>query len=64
MWAGVLLHVLPEVGDLEAASSDATTGVIGVVGAALLTGAALWLEQVCRVPPSSEDDGPAGGVRA
>jgi hypothetical protein len=61
VWAGMLLHVVPQLGQLDAASGDTVTGVVGVLASAALTAAALWLERVCRVPPS-EDDGPA--VRA
>lgn len=65
VWAGVLLHVVPSLARLDAAGSDAVTGVIGVVASVALTAAALWLEHVCRVPPSEDDDaGPAGRVRA
>ncbi|MGY1739245.1 MULTISPECIES: DUF3180 domain-containing protein [unclassified Blastococcus] len=65
VWAGVLLHVVPALDRLDAAADDAVTGVIGVVAAAALTGAALWLEHVCRIPPSEGDEeGPAGRVRA
>ncbi|WP_029431026.1 DUF3180 domain-containing protein [Blastococcus sp. URHD0036] len=63
VWAGVLLHVVPALDRLDAASGDAVTAGIGVLASAALTAAALWLEHVCRVPPA-EDDGPAGGVRA
>ena len=63
VWAGVLLHVVPELSRLDAAEGDAVTAGIGVLASAALTGAALWLEHVCRVPPS-EDDGPADGIRA
>jgi hypothetical protein len=65
VWAGVLLHVVPAVGRLETAGNDTVTGVIGVVSSAALTGAALYLEHVCRVPPSEDDEGgPGGRVRA
>lgn len=65
VWAGVLLYVVPSLDRLDAAGGDAVTGVIGVVASAALTAAALWLEHVCRVPPSEDDDGgPAGRVRA
>jgi hypothetical protein len=63
-WAGVLLYVVPSLDRLDAAGSDAVTGVVGVVASAALTVAALWLEHVCRVPPSEDDEGPAGRVRA
>ena len=57
-WAGVLAHVGPAVGRLEAAGGDAVTAVLGVVCAAGLVAAALWLESVCRVPPARDDDRP------
>ena len=56
-WAGVLLHVAPAVSRLEAAGSDTVTAVVGVLCAAGLTGAALWLESVCRVPPDPSSSG-------
>ena len=56
VWAGVLAHVGPALGRLQAASGDAVTAVIGVVCAGGLVAAALWLESVCRVPPSDDRD--------
>ena len=65
VWAGVLLHVAPAVSRLQAAGSDTVTAVLGVVLAAALAVAALWLESVCRVPPEEHDDErPGSGVRA
>ncbi|NEK60561.1 DUF3180 domain-containing protein [Geodermatophilus sabuli] len=64
LWVGVLAHVAPAVSRLQAAGGDTVTAVIGVVCAAALVGAALWLESVCRVPPESGGDGPETGVRA
>jgi hypothetical protein len=64
VWAGVLLHVAPEVGRLQAAGGDTLAAVLGVVSSAALVVAALWLESVCRVPPGSADDDPAPGVSA
>jgi hypothetical protein len=63
-WAGVLAHVGPQVGRLQAAGGDTVTAVLGVACSAALVAAALWLESVCRVPPSSTDDEPAPGVSA
>ncbi|WP_409331055.1 DUF3180 domain-containing protein [Trujillonella humicola] len=57
VWAGVLLYVVPALGRLDAAADDTVAGVIGVLSSVALTGAALWLEHVCRVPPSEDDDG-------
>jgi hypothetical protein len=56
-WAGLLLYLLPRLSTLAAAGADAVTGTLGVASAALLTGAALWLEYCCRTPkpPDSAD---------
>jgi predicted outer membrane lipoprotein len=64
LWAGVLLHTGPALGRLGAASGDTVTAVLGVLLAAGLTVAALWLEHVCKVPPGEDDDEPGTGVRA
>ncbi len=62
IWAGVLAHVGPALGRLQAATGDSVTAVLGVLCAAGLVAAALWLESVCRVPP--EDQDPTDGARA
>jgi hypothetical protein len=62
VWAGVLAHVGPQVGRLQAAGGDTVTAVVGIACSAALVGAALWLESVCRVPP--EDREPTEGVSA
>jgi len=59
VWAGVLAHVGPAVGRLQAAGGDAVTAVLGILAAASLVAAALWLESACRVPPSSTEDEPS-----
>jgi len=64
VWAGVLLHVGPEVGRLQTAGGDTVAAVIGVVSSVFLVIAALWLEDACRVPPSTTDDDPQPGVSA
>jgi hypothetical protein len=61
IWIGVLAHVGPAVSRLQAAGGDARTAALGIVSGAALVLAALWLESVCRVPPSSTDDEPAPG---
>jgi hypothetical protein len=63
LWAGVLVHVASRIGKLQAAGHDAVAAVLGVVLAAGLAAAALWLESVCRVPPSERDE-PGAGARA
>ena len=62
VWAGVLAHVGPAVGRLQAAGGDTLAALIGIVSSTALVVAALWLESVCRVPP--EEDGPSEGVSA
>jgi Protein of unknown function (DUF3180) len=49
-WLGVLGYVLPLRSQLASAASDTLTAVIGVVCAAALVAAALWLEHCCRTP--------------
>jgi hypothetical protein len=64
IWAGLLVYVVPKLGQLAAAPNDTATGSIGVLAALALTAAALWLEYSCRtpVPPDgdrrAEPDGP------
>ena len=62
VWAGVLAHVGPAVGRLQAAGGDTLAALMGIVSSTALVAAALWLESVCRVPP--EEDGPSEGVSA
>jgi hypothetical protein len=62
-WAGVLLHVAPLIHRLQAAAPDTVAATLGVVCAGGLVVAALWLESVCRLPPS-DGDGTGNGSRA
>ncbi|GGP35834.1 DUF3180 domain-containing protein [Saccharothrix coeruleofusca] len=55
-WAGVLVYVLPARGEFEAASNDLVSSIVGVVCAAALIGAGLWLEHCCRTPPDPHAD--------
>jgi hypothetical protein len=57
-WVGLLLYVVPALSRLQAAGGDTVAGLIGVACSAALVGAALWLESVCRIPPSAQDDQP------
>jgi Protein of unknown function (DUF3180) len=56
IWAGVLVYTGTQLTRLQEARGDSLTALIGIVCAAALIVAALWLESVCRVPPGSEDD--------
>jgi hypothetical protein len=50
LWAGLLVYVLPSWTLLPAARSDGVTGIIGLVGALIMMGGALYLEYCCRAP--------------
>jgi hypothetical protein len=63
IWAGVLAYVGPAVGRLESASRDTVTAVLGLLVAAGLLAAALWLESVCRIPPSHDEEPAEQGYR-
>jgi hypothetical protein len=55
-WTGVLAYVGPASRQLQAAGPDTVTAVLGIVCAAALAAAALWLESVCRIPPAPGDE--------
>ena len=57
-WLGVLVYVFPRRSTVVAAANDTTSGVVGLVSAAALIAAALWLEYCCRAPDdrNSRDD--------
>ena len=56
-WLAALIYLVPERGQLAAAADDLPVAVTGVVCAAALTGAALWLEYCCRTPRDPDDQG-------
>lgn len=56
LYAGALGWLLHERGQLSAAAADVKPAAAGMLGAALLLAAALWLEHCCRIPESPEDD--------
>ncbi len=49
-WVGFLAYVGPLAGQVAAAADDTASAVVGVVGAAVLVGAGLWLEHCLRTP--------------
>jgi FtsH-binding integral membrane protein len=55
-WAGVLGYLLPLRAEIDDAGHDVPAGVVGMVCAAALIGAALWLEHCCRTPDNPDDD--------
>lgn len=50
LWLGLLGYVLPSWSEFAAARADGITGFIGLVGAAMMVGGALFLERSCLVP--------------
>ena len=57
-WAGVLVYVLPRRAELLAAAADFRSTVVGVICAAFLIAAALWLEWCCRTPRDQDNQPP------
>ena len=56
LWAGLLGYLLPRRDELAAAADDTPSAIVGVISAAALAAAALWLQYCCRTP--TEDDDP------
>jgi hypothetical protein len=54
-WAGVLAYVGPLSDQVAAAADDTASAIVGVVGAAVLVGAGLWLEHCLRTPDDPDD---------
>lgn len=54
-WLGVLVYVLPKRATLVTGSGDTNSGLVGIVSAAALIAAALWLEHSCRAPQDRDD---------
>jgi hypothetical protein len=55
-WVGLLVHVLPQAGQVDAAAGDAVAGGVGLACALVLVGGALWLEHCCRTPDDPDPD--------
>lgn len=55
-WGGALAFLLPRSDRLQHAADDLPAAVVGAVCAAVLIGAALWLEHCCRTPDRPESD--------
>jgi hypothetical protein len=55
-WVGSLVWLLVRTSQTAAGRHDTQVCAIGLVASALLVGAALWLEHVCRLPPDDADD--------
>jgi hypothetical protein len=53
LWVGFGAYVLPDAARAAAPAADSVTAVVGLIGAVVLIGGALFLEYCCRAP----DDG-------
>lgn len=51
-WLAGVVFLGPEAATVEAAADDLPATIVGAVCAAVLIGAALWLEHCCRTPDS------------
>ena len=63
LWAGLLVYVLPQTGDVVAASGDTTASAVGLVSALILVGGGLWLERCCRAPDDPPEPPVSGNGR-
>jgi hypothetical protein len=55
VWLGLLAYLLPVQSLFVAAQSDTTATIIGLISAAALIAAGLWLEHVLRSPDEPEE---------
>lgn len=55
-WLGVLAALVPKAGQITAATGDVRSGIVGIISAAALVAAALWLEHCCRTPDQGDQD--------
>lgn len=60
VWLGLLAYVFPRRVEILAAGRDVPGSVIGVLSAAVLIAAALWLEYCCRAPGDRDEHGTPG----
>jgi hypothetical protein len=54
-WLGVLVYVVPKRAEMISAAGDTNSSAVGLVSAAALIAAALWLEHNCRAPQDRDD---------
>lgn len=61
-WIGVLVYVVPRRAQLITGAGDTNSAFIGLVSAAALIAAGLWLEHCCRAPEDRDDRDDEKGV--
>jgi Protein of unknown function (DUF3180) len=62
-WLGVGVYVLPKRSLILSAAGDTNSAVVGLVSAAGLIAAALWLEHSCRSPEDTDGRDNEAGSR-
>ncbi|MCI2423417.1 DUF3180 domain-containing protein [Saccharopolyspora sp. K220] len=55
VWVGLIAYLLPLFGTVDAARSDTGAAVVGLISAAALIAAGLWLENSLRNPDEPEE---------
>jgi hypothetical protein len=55
VWAGFLLYLVPQLGDVQAATEDTSGVIVGAIAGLALVAAALWLEYCCRTPEDPDE---------
>ncbi|MCP2181603.1 Protein of unknown function (DUF3180) [Prauserella alba] len=53
-WLAGVAFLAPQAGDITAAADDLPAAIVGAACAAVLIGAALWLEYCCRAPDTGD----------
>ena len=54
LWFGLLVYLVPSWSEVTAAAADGVTGILGLAGAMVMIGGALFLEWCCRAPDQSD----------
>jgi hypothetical protein len=57
-WLGLFAYLFPRRGEIAAAADDLPSTLVGGVSAAVLIGAALYLEWCCRTPRDQDNQPP------
>ncbi|OBK69767.1 DUF3180 domain-containing protein [Mycolicibacterium fortuitum] len=56
-WIGVLVYLLPRLGELRVAGEDTPGAAVAAVSALALVVAAVWLQHCCKSPEEPPDNG-------
>lgn len=56
VWTGLLGYLVPRLSELTAAADDTPGAALGLICAAALMAAALWLQHCCKAPRNDDDE--------